>query len=231
MNKKQTIVARGLAGYMILMLGGNSVLAVDFPDATNGTSEVKATIELGEGGGPTIPPIDPGEVDPGVIDPEITNPNEGPLALRYVSNIEFEPITVSTKSQIATSKKDTNTVNGAPVQLQAVVQDFRGNDTRDGWELKVKQSGTFVAGTELKLSPWVPEAVAEDYHTPQRMTVNTEAQIFAQTMSSGNPAGIIAISMAGATEDIELVIPANTPVGEYSMTLTWTLDRGPVGTR
>lgn len=228
---KQQNAAAGVIGCLVIMGGGNSVLAVDFPDATNGISEVKATIELGKGGGPTIPPIDPGEVDPGVIDPEITNPNDGPLALRYVSNIEFEPITVSTKSQIATSKKDTNTVNGAPIQLQAVVQDFRGNDTRDGWELKVKQSGTFVAGTELKLSPWVPEAVAEDYHTPQRMTVNTEAQIFAQTMSSGNPAGIIAISMAGATEDIELVIPANTPVGEYSMTLTWTLDRGPVGTR
>ena len=75
MSKQQNVVA-GVVGCLVLMVGGNSVLAVDFPDATNGISEVKATIELGEGGGPTIPPIDPGEVDPGVIDPEITNPNE-----------------------------------------------------------------------------------------------------------------------------------------------------------
>ncbi|CAD5900128.1 WxL domain-containing protein [Carnobacterium maltaromaticum] len=215
-----TIVLTGL-GMTTL---GSVTQAVTYPSATDGISEVNSTITIGDGGGPEVPPIGPGFPEL----PEIelpTNPKAGEFGLRYISDIEFGDIEVSTNAQSVFATEDTN--KAFPM---IVVQDYRGDDIRDGWQVTIKQETELFRGAEIKMSPSVTADNMPVIAVPTSgITLNSSAQIFANTkVEAGKPAGIYSIGMGNATKGVELVVPANSSVGEYSTKLTWNLVSGPV---
>lgn len=219
--KKTLLSTLVLTGLGMTTLG-TVIQAAEYPSATNGISDVTATITIGEG--PEMPPIGPEFPDlPGIDLP--TNPKAGEFGLRYVSDIEFEDIEVSTGNQSVFAKEDTN--GAFPM---AVVQDYRGDDTRDGWQLMVKQEGELFRGAQIKMTPSISSSNMSNIEVPTSgITLNDSAKVFANTkVESGNPSGIYSIGMGNVTGGVELIVPANSSVGEYSTQLTWNLVSGPV---
>lgn len=212
---------------------GTVVNAAEYPDATNGISDVNVSVEIGEDGGPTIPPIDPENPVP-PIDPDEGNPNNGPLALRYVSNLVFPSLPVSTERTAVHANQDSND-DGELFDNMVTIQDFRNDTTRDGWELTVKQdtNATFIPGSFITMTPYVHPTIAAQYaiQTPSAsgLQLNSAEQVFASTENQENPAGIVSIGFANPdTDGVELSVPANTPVGDYKTTLTWNLASAPL---
>lgn len=222
-----------LASTIVLTSLGMSLLgsvaqAATYPSATEGMSEVSASVILGDDGGPIIPPIDP-EIPNPPVDPE--NPNTGPLSLRYVSDVIFGEIEISTESKTVYAKQDTG-VGGERFDNIVTVQDFRNDNERDGWELTVMMDNEFIPGSKMKMTPFIHEATAQSLglETPNKdLILNTSEQVFARTVSTSNPAGIVSMGLANPeTEGVELLIPANTPTGDYATTITWNLVAGPL---
>lgn len=211
---------------------GTIVNAAEYPGATTGISDVNVSVEIGEDGGPIIPPVDPENPEP-PVDPGEGNPNNGPLALRYVSDIVFPTLPASTDTTLVYANQDSNE-NGESFDNMVTIQDFRNDATRDGWELSVKQdTNSFIPGSFITMTPYVHPTIAAEYaiQTPSAsgLQLNSAEQVFARTENQENPAGIVSIGFANPeTAGVELSVPANTPVGDYKTTITWNLASAPL---
>lgn len=201
---------------------GMSAQAADFTEATKGTSEVKASVILGEDGGPDIPGI-PGEPEP--PDPDNPNPNGGPLSIRGLSNIIFSEIEVSTVGVTVYAEKKKHAEYD--FENRITVQDFRNDNERDGWELRVTMDSEFIPGSQMKMTPYIHNSDIDKLalELPNaELVVNNEAKVFARTIDTNNPSGILTMLFANPdTEGVELYVPMNTPTGDYETSLTWEL--------
>ena len=196
--------------------------AADYNSATEAISDVSATIILGENGGPEIPEIPGFPPLPEEKLPE--NPSNGPLSLRYISSIQFGDISISTEDQHISAKEDTN---GAFPMV--TVQDFRGDAERDGWQLLVKQENELLPGAQISLQPSVNGENDMEVEVPSnKIILNEVGQVFAKTKTSANAAGIQSIPMGTVENGVELLVPKNTPVGDYTTKISWNLVNGPV---
>lgn len=206
-----------------------TVHAQQFPNATTGISEVTTSVVIGDDGGPSIPPINPEDPNP-PIESENPNPNVGPLSLRYLSNLHFGEVEVSTVAKTIYAEQDKG-ISGERFDNLVTVQDFRSDNERDGWELTVTMDSEFIPGSQIKMAPFIHSLTAEELalEIPTgELIINHSAQVFARTISNDNPSGISSMGMANPESNgVELVIPPNTPTGEYVTTLTWNLASGP----
>ncbi|WP_317945313.1 WxL domain-containing protein [Carnobacterium maltaromaticum] len=219
---KKLLAVLSVSTIGIIALETRAQAETEYPTATQAISEVDISIMLGDDGGPSIPPIDPEDPD---LPPLPENPTPGELSLRYVSDINFGEIVVSSKSGSTFTKKDSN-----GVFPMATVQDFRNSSTRDGWQLTVKQDSEILPGGQIRMRPFTDELKIE-VPSPV-LTLNESNQLFANTVKEeGEPglSGIYSIGMADINSNgVELFIPANVAVGDYSTSLTWNLISGPL---
>lgn len=224
MNTK--LVSTSVLTSLLLANYGMVVQADDrYPNAQEGNSRVDLTLQLGDSGGPSLPPGPGGEE----IEPEETNPNSGELSLRYVSNLNFGTADISRNSQVVYAEKDRD-INGVSFDNQVSIQDFRNDTERDGWTLNVARIGEFIPGSTIKMKPKIDVESAREASvtvSPTVTIVNTEKHEFARA-ARNNAAAIVTIAMADTgSNGVELEIPANTAAGDYSTTLLWNLVNGP----
>lgn len=166
---------------------------------------------------PDIPAINP---EDGILDLENTNPVIEGLSLRYVSDLYFDATTFSSSNQTVYA----NDNDGIP---KVTVQDMRSASKRNGWELQVRQNQLFMDGAELIFNPFVHEINQDLLNIKSHngaLTVNTEAQRFAGTTTTGNPSGIATMGMGSVDgSGVSLQIPGGVGVGIYEATLIWNL--------
>lgn len=166
---------------------------------------------------PDIPAINP---EDGILDLENTNPVIEGLSLRYVSDLYFDATTFSSSNQTVYA----NNNDGIP---KVTVQDMRSASKRNGWELQVRQNQLFMDGAELIFNPFVHEINQDLLNIKSHngaLTVNTEAQRFAGTTTTGNPSGIATMGMGSVDgSGVSLQIPGGVGVGIYEATLIWNL--------
>lgn len=226
---KMKLLSTVLIGSIGFTTIGGYVSATEFTDATNGISEVSAEIKIGENGGPTIPSVNPSNPEP-PIDNSNQNGIPGELSIRYISDVNFPDIEISTEAVTVFAELDKG-IEDEEFDNLVSVQDFRNDDDRDGWELTVKMSSDFISGSELTMNPFIQPAIGVEYALVaphSEIIIGEEAQVFARTQDHDNPAGIISMNLADPdTDGVKLFIPANTPVGDYSTTLIWNMSTGP----
>ena len=149
---KIKLVSAAILTTMGITALGTVAHAADYPDAKTGISDVNVSVEIGEDGGPIIPPIDPENPEP-PVDPGPGNPNNGPLSLRYISNLVFPTLSASTETTVVYANQDSNEENEM-FDNMVTIQDFRNDTTRDGWELSVKQdTNSFIPGSFITKTP------------------------------------------------------------------------------
>lgn len=229
---KIKLVSAAILTAMGITALGTVAHAADYPDAKTGISDVNVSVEIGEDGGPTIPPIDPENPEP-PVDPGPGNPHIGELSIRYISNLVFPTLPASTETTVVYADQDRNE-NDETFDNMVTIQDFRNDANRDGWELSVKQdTNSFIPGSFITMTPYVHPTIAAEYQiqTPSAsgLRLNNAEQVFARTESQENPSGIVSIGFANPGMDgVELSVPANTPVGDYKTTITWNLSSAPL---
>lgn len=172
---------------------------------------------------PDIPPIDPTDSNP--ISPENPNPAIEALSLRFVSDIDFNEINVSNSDQRIYSKP-TIDMNGQKIPNMVTVQDTRTVDKRDNWNLTVKQSGELMNGARIIMTPYSHSQNKEMFGitiSNPVLVITSDCQSFAATDNSKN-AGIFSLGMhEPEAQGVQLEIPANAAVGQYSTTVIWNL--------
>lgn len=226
MRKLVSTVLVGSIGFTIL---GGYVSANEYPNSTNGISDVSAQIIIGENGGPAVPSVDPSNPEPPI---ENTNQNgiPGALSIRYISDINFPDIEISTEPVTVFAELDKG-IDDEEFDNLVSVQDFRNEDERNGWELTVRMSPGFISGSELTMKPFIHPAVGLEYAViapNNEILIGESSQVFARTQNNNNPSGIISMNLVDSdTDGVKLSIPANTPVGNYSTTLVWNMSTGP----
>ena len=175
-----------------------------------------------------IPPIDPN--DPNPIDPVDPNPMIEALSLRFVSDLDFGEIPVSTSGQTVYSKPTIDR-QGQEIPNMVTVQDMRTENERDNWVLTVKQTDELDQGAKLIMEPSVHKDNKDKFEMVipnPKLTLNTNAQIFAKSYSSITEAGIVSLGMhRPENEGTVLELPKNTSVGKIQTTLAWNLVSGP----
>lgn len=191
-------------------------------ETTNGLTD-RATIQIVNIEIPSIDPSNPSlEVDK-------ENPNEGSLAIRYASSLNFGETTVVGKGQelIALPSKD---MDGRDILNMVTIQDIRPEAQRDGWQLQVRQTRELIGGSQIIMTPFVHEShLAGDSISVYEgdFIPNTDSQIFASA-SETNSNQIISFGMhSSEAEGVRLVIPPGMGVGNYDTTLEWNLVSGP----
>lgn len=175
-----------------------------------------------------IPPIDPNNPNP--IDPVIPNPMIEALSLRFVSDLDFGEIPVSTSEQTVYSKPTIDR-QGQEIPNMVTVQDMRPENERDNWVLTVKQTNELDQGAKLIMEPFVHKDNKDKFGMiipNPKLTLNTNAQIFAKSYSSIKEAGIVSLGMDHPENDgTVLELPKNTSVGKIQTMLAWSLVSGP----
>lgn len=226
MKKLVSTVLVGSIGFTTL---GGYVSAMEYPNETSGISDVSAQIIIGENGGPTIPSVNPINPEP-PIDNSNQNGTLGALSIRYISDVNFPDIEISTEPVTVFAELDKG-IDDEEFDNLVSVQDFRNDNERDGWELTVKMSSDFITGSELTMKPFIQPVVGLEYALiapNNEILIGESAQVFARTQNNNNPSGIISMNLADPdTDGVKLSIPANTPVGNYSTTLVWNMSTGP----
>lgn len=94
-KRRKKLVSTVLIGSIGFTTLGGYVSATEYPNPTNGISDVSAQIINGENGGPTIPAVNPINPEP-PIDNSNQNGTPGALSIRYISDVNFPDIEIST---------------------------------------------------------------------------------------------------------------------------------------
>lgn len=226
--RKVRLFSKWIALFILISLITSVVQATEYEDAKKAISNVKASVILGDEGGPEVPPINP-EMPPTEI--EDLNPNHGPLSIRYVPDITFEKVSISEDDLKVYAKKDAD-LSGNINKHLITIQDFRNENERDGWELMVALDSEFIPGSLVKMTPYIHENVGIAAHVEaphSELILNTSEQLFARTLSNDNPPAILSMGLTNPSSEvgIEILIPANTATGSYSTKILWNLISGP----
>lgn len=174
---------------------------------------------------PPLPPVDPSDPDPEVSE----NPNEGALAIRYVSSLDFGSTETKNKSQTLLSLPDQdNAENDLPNMV--TIQDMRPESQRTGWLLTVSQRGELMNGAQLTMEPYAHESFITRLGLKLPgipVVLNSGAQNFAIADGTGE-AGIVSFGMhQPGSNGVELRIPSGIGIGNYQASLDWSLVTGP----
>lgn len=226
--RKVRLFSKWVALFILISLITSVVQATEYEDAKKASSNVKASVILGDDGGPEVPPIDP---EMPLTEIEDLNPNHGPLSIRYVPDIIFEKVSISEDDLKVYAKKDTD-LSGKKINHLVTIQDFRNENERDGWELMVALDSEFIPGSLMKMTPYIHGNVGIAAHVEvphSELILNTDEQLFARTRSNENPPAILSMGLTNPRSEvgIELLIPANTTTGSYSTKILWNLISGP----
>ncbi|CRH17891.1 lectin-like domain-containing protein [Carnobacterium maltaromaticum] len=191
-------------------------------ETTNGLTD-RATIQIVNLEIPSIDPSNPS------LELDKENPNEGSLAIRYVSSLNFGETTVVGNGQelIALPSKDQD---GKDILNMVTIQDIRPEAQRDGWQLQVRQTRDLIGGAQIIMNPFVHESnlAGENISVYEGDFIpNTDSQIFASA-SEANSNQIISFGMHNPQEEgVRLLIPPGMGAGSYQTNLHWSLVSGP----
>lgn len=216
MKKLISTVASGA----IMLSGTSVVLAASYEnEGKTVRSNVSLSLELDQ---ELIEIPNPGPSDP-IVNPEnppVTNPDIGSFGISYVSDLNFGVQNISSQNEEYVSTFDEAFLNDSQYN-HLVVQNFEANN--ENWSITVEQEGAFIPGSTLTFSPSQSTGSTIELLFPQTLSVTADngAQNFA-TEAKGLGVSTILLNSDG----VQLSVPANTAVGEYSTTLVWNLVAG-----
>lgn len=218
---KQKKMMTGLAVFGVtISVFAAGVGAAEFDGADKATSE--ATVNVLPGTGVVDPPIT-NPIDPELpeIPLEPTNPNEGPLRINYVSDLNFDDHTLTGREETIFSKDDVVGENKIPAFIN--VADLRG--TGDGWTLKVAQTGELVQGGELQFKPVYNGA--DDKITAVGGKLHGDGDEIDIAIADENGGMGSNSILLGGTAGVALVIPTDAKAGDYNAALHWNIVADP----
>lgn len=155
-----------------------------------------------------------------VVEATITVTELGQLRIKEISPIIFP------KSKI--SQFDQNVRLDPQTTRTAIsIEDSRSNRNRTSWELQVKKEMPLMKESILHFFPFNESNLFE---VPSHLKITEAFTSFAKTNEAylNEETAIFNFDMARLdSEGVTLMIPGNTPVGEYSTNLIWMLIEGP----
>ncbi|WP_413508948.1 WxL domain-containing protein [Carnobacterium maltaromaticum] len=221
-------IEKGLVSIGLVTMSSFVLLAepkAEAVEVSKGESTAKFQLEAGD---PTLPPE--------ILDPEIgpSTGNTGLLTLDSVSSFTFETKKIGGETSAPINATPTK---GTKLGLQ--VTDNRGLDL--GWNLKVsgtsftEKIGEGSDTTELKgavvtipAGELTTKAGVDPLLTPVANTVSlttTPATIMSASKTQGRSTWTN--TFEGKGEKVTLAVPSGNKAGNYSSTITWSLEDAP----
>ena len=217
MKKTKTILAGIIAAGVALSALGSTISAAPI---TSGAEFELTAPEVTD-------PVDPIEEGDG-----IETGQSGPLSIDYIPNFSFESAEVSAEAFTVADTSDKPNVQITDVRgtgegwnLKLAATPFKTNDgkTLSGAILRVKEIDVQNPNSSVSAAPVAASVVFE---FGQGEGTGVEHSILTAAKDSGMGTWLGRF-YTGATNHVELEVPAGAYVGEYTATLTWTLENAP----
>ncbi|MBC1307728.1 WxL domain-containing protein [Listeria booriae] len=204
--------------------------ASTFAHADTATSTGKIKFASDDSSVTPLDPTNPDNPTPAIPDPsDPTNPgtgNTGALTIDFLSNIDFGD------QKISNSTQTYKALNKNPY-IQ--VTDKRG--TGDGWVLTAvatnfKDNAKVLKGAQMSFKNGQVRTKADNQSaapTASDITLNSNAQT---VFSAGENAGMgtwldVYDGTDGANENVTLSVPSGNLAGDYTSSITWSLENTP----